>query len=72
MIAELNTYIEILVNSTGQHVEGEYYRECEAQVLAVLEELAEYEELDYEVFGYIFPNCQLDGFYAPVQKNDTS
>lgn len=52
-------------------MEGEYYRPCEQEYLDVLELMSEFEEGGVEVIGSVFPNCQLDGNYGPVQNNDT-
>ncbi|GJQ76419.1 hypothetical protein Trydic_g2134 [Trypoxylus dichotomus] len=53
------------------HIEGEYYRECEAKVAEILTSIKEYEAMGMEVIGYNPPNCQLDGYYAIVQQNST-
>lgn len=50
------------------HNENDYYKPCEQKYLLALEEIKKYEEEDeIEVFGFVAPNCQLDGRYAPIQ-----
>ncbi|XP_071053909.1 uncharacterized protein [Onthophagus taurus] len=50
-----------------------YYNPCEKEYLDTLEAASIFEEeVDYVVFGISLPTCQLDGYYAPVQKTKDS
>ena len=53
------------------HTIGRYRRTCEEEHIAIFEEVLELESTGLEVLGHRFPNCQLDGYYAPVQYNET-
>ncbi|KAF7270579.1 hypothetical protein GWI33_016470 [Rhynchophorus ferrugineus] len=51
---------------------GQYYKPCELEYMELLEELEELEAEGYtKVVGFDFPNCDLDGTYAPVQQNSS-
>jgi len=51
------------------HMEAEYYRECEALYMEIIDFIKQYEEEGHEAVGFPLPNCQLDGYYALVQEN---
>ncbi|XP_030750657.1 uncharacterized protein LOC115878327 [Sitophilus oryzae] len=51
---------------------GEYYKTCESKYMDVYKKVQEYKAQGYnQVIGYEYPNCDLDGTYAPVQQNKT-
>ncbi|KAJ8925937.1 hypothetical protein NQ315_009789 [Exocentrus adspersus] len=52
--------------------EGVFYKKCEEEYVAVLNEVRMYKQQGYDmVFSYTFPKCDIDGTYQPVQENST-
>ncbi|XP_066249035.1 thyroglobulin-like [Euwallacea similis] len=54
-------------------VKGNYYRKCEAEFMEIYKEVAQKKnESHYSlVIGYNYPQCDLDGTYAPSQESKT-
>lgn len=60
----------IFIVNDKYHEEGKYFRGCEVEYAAVLEDIKSYKKEGLEIIGVKYPNCQLDGRYGPVQEND--
>ncbi|KAK4884673.1 hypothetical protein RN001_000944 [Aquatica leii] len=54
--------------NNNTHLEAEYFRICEEKYLDMLNKTEEYKKNGFELFGHIMPNCQLDGYFGPVQE----
>ncbi|XP_017776491.1 PREDICTED: uncharacterized protein LOC108562600 [Nicrophorus vespilloides] len=51
------------------HIENYYYRVCEEVLMRKVDDIIELKLMGHDIVGVVYPKCQLDGYYAPVQSD---